>query len=62
MPSSIKIKPKGTSTRYVALDATKKSKILAEGRSVEAVKRRADRTGKAYSMMYIPPKGNTYIY
>lgn len=62
MSAAIQIKPTKPRSRYVALDLKHRSRILAEGTTVAAVVKRAEKTGKEYSMMYLPPKGKTFIY
>ena len=62
MADAVKIVTKKVSSRFVALESGSKSNVLAEGRTVMAVKRNADKTGLSYSMMYLPPKDTTFIY
>lgn len=47
---------------YAAIDIKDKSTIIAEGKKVDEVIRKADKTGKEYLIMYIPKRGQTYIY
>ena len=62
MTAAVQIKPKNPRSRYVALAAHDKRHIVAEGRTIKSVMRKANESGKAFSMMYLPPKGNTFIY
>jgi hypothetical protein len=50
-PIVINCKPR---SRYVAVSADKKHTILAEGTSLDAVIKRARKTGKLFAMMFIP--------
>jgi phage/plasmid primase-like uncharacterized protein len=54
---AICIKTKNKNSRFVALSVQKLGKVIAEGRSVKSVIKKAEKSGKQFSMMYIPPKG-----
>lgn len=59
--SAVAIKPRKASSRYVAIDLQSRSKIIAEGTTARATVNKAEKTGKAYSMMFLPKKNATYI-
>ena len=61
MSNAIKIRPKHPRTKFVALDLYDPSKIIAEGTTPEVVVKRARKTGKEFSIMFIPKPGN-YVF
>lgn len=62
MLRSINIAVRSGTSRYVALDLTDKAKVIAEGRTALAVARKARKTGRSFSMMFLPERGKTYVY
>lgn len=57
----IAIKPKNRNTRFVALAAGDRGRILVEGVKASSVVRRAQATGRAFSMVYVPRKNETHV-
>ena len=57
----IAIQPKNRNTRFVALAAGDSGQILVEGVKASAVARKAQETGHAFSMVYVPRKNETHI-
>ena len=55
------IRPKSKRTRFVALDPKDPETIIAEGTTVKSVMRKARKTGKDFSMMFIPRGDRDYI-
>lgn len=55
------IKPKSTRSRWAAIWIEDGVTILAEGVKPETVIRKAKKTGKEYSMMFLPDPNTTYI-
>ena len=62
MKKAIKLASKKTSSRYIALDLSNQNKILAEGTKPDTVAKQAGKTGRPFSIMYVPKPGKTYIY
>jgi hypothetical protein len=62
MTRQIKIKTRSTHSQYVALDAQRKSTVLAEGRKLQSVVAKAEKTGRSFSLAYIPAPGKTFIF
>lgn len=50
------------SSRYVALDLKVPGKVIAEGRVAAAVAESARKTGRLFSMMFIPEGDKTYVF
>lgn len=57
----IAIQPKNRNTRFVALAAGEKGQILVEGVKASSVVRKAQSTGRSFSMVYVPRKNETHI-
>jgi hypothetical protein len=57
---TITITPKSPDTRWVTLDDD--NKILTEGKTAGEAIERAKETGKNFTLMFVPLKGNTYIF
>ncbi|MFZ4396201.1 MAG: hypothetical protein ACOYOU_11315 [Kiritimatiellia bacterium] len=62
MKHAIKIAACNPRSRFVALDSKNKAQIIAEGGTADSVARKAARTGKAFSMMFVPVSGKTYVF
>jgi hypothetical protein len=62
MANSIKINVKNTHSRFVALALNSSGKVLAEGLTPKSVTEKAKKTGKDFSLMYVPQSGQTHIY
>ena len=62
MSHYIKIAPRSQRSRFVALDAKNKTQIIAEGLSADVVARKAIKSGRPFSMMFVPVPGKTYIF
>ena len=58
---TIEIKPKSTRSRWVALAMDAKHTILSEGVKPEGVISKAERTGKKFTIQFIPDPNSTYI-
>ena len=59
---AVRIRVASPHSRFVALDIKRKNRVIAEGRTAESVCRKAQKSGKAFSVMYLPVPGKTYIY
>jgi len=59
--ATIQIKPKSTKSRWVALSIENGVTILSEGVEPEVVIRKAEKTGKAFAMQFVPDPNSTYI-
>ena len=55
------IKPKDPKSKWVALAIFENDKIIAEGIEPDDVIEKAKKTGKEFSLMFVPKKGTTYI-
>jgi hypothetical protein len=62
MQKTVNISVRHKSSRYVALDLRKQSEVIAEGRTALAVAAKARKTGRSFSMMFIPERGKTYVF
>lgn len=62
MQKTVNISVRNKSSRYVALDLGKQDKVIAEGKTAEAVADKARRTGRPFSMMFVPERGKTYVF
>lgn len=62
MTHAVCIKAHKKTSRFVALDSYKRGDVVAEGKTVEDVLRKAKKSGKHFSMMYIPSKDKKYIF
>jgi hypothetical protein len=62
MKDAIKIKMRNVRSRFVALDLRDRTKVVAEGRTAEAVAKKAEKTGKPFSMLFVPAKGKRHIF
>jgi hypothetical protein len=61
MNNTITINPQNPDSDYAAIDIIDKS-IIAEGTTIKEVIAKADKAGDAYVLMFLPKKGQTYIY
>ena len=55
------IKTKKPDSRWVALDISSIDKIIAEGKEPGDVIIEAKKTGKEFTLMFVPKLGDTYI-
>ena len=62
MSHAVCIKTHRKNSKFVALNPYKSGEVVAEGRSAMDVMKKAEKSGKHFSMMYIPPKGKKYIF
>ncbi len=61
MSAPIQISPTKASTKFAAVDANDNSIIIAEGKAVDKVIQKANKSGKDYCMIFIPEPDTTYI-
>lgn len=61
MSHAIVIKPTSPRSRWVALSLDKRAKIISEGVKPEVVIRKAEKTGKKFTIQFIPDPNSTYI-
>lgn len=61
MSQAIHIKTKNANSRFVAIDTRGCGTVVAEGRTAKTVMEKAGKSGKRFSMMYIPPKRKKHI-
>jgi predicted RNase H-like HicB family nuclease len=57
---TITITPKNPDSRWVTLDED--NNIISEGKTPGEAIEMAKETGKAFTVMFIPLEGNTYIF
>jgi len=62
MTKTVSVSVHNKSSRYVALDLKEQGKVIAEGRTAVAVADAARKTGRLFSMMFIPEGGKAYVY
>ena len=62
MRKTVNISLHSAKSRYVALDLKQQDKVIAEGRTAESVADKARKTGRLFSMMFIPERGKTYVF
>ena len=62
MQKTVNISVRSAGSRYVALDLKKQNKVIAEGKTATAVAEEARKTGRPFSMMFIPQRGKTYVF
>ena len=62
MQKTVNISVRHKSSRYVALDLRKQGNVIAEGRKAETVADKARKTGRSFSMMFIPERDKTFIF
>ncbi len=56
------IKVSNPENRWVALDIIDSNVVISEGKSPEEVAQLAKKTGKEFILMFVPKKGETYIF
>lgn len=61
MKDTIEIRPKSPRSRWVAISLDEKSDILSEGIKLAVVAKKAEKTGKLFSLQYMPKANRTYI-
>ena len=57
---TITITPKNPETRWVTLDDD--NNIISEGKTPDEAIKAAKKTGKSFTVMFVPVEGNTYIF
>ena len=57
---TITITPKNPETRWVTLDDD--NNIISEGKTPDEAIEAAKKTGKSFTVMFVPVEGNTYIF
>ena len=57
---TITITPKNPESRWVTLDDN--NNIISEGITPDEAIEMAKKTGKEYTLMFVPEQGNTYIF
>ena len=57
---TVTITPKNPDTRWVALD--EHNNIISEGKTPDEAIEKAKKTDKSYTLMFVPLKGNAYIF
>jgi len=62
MPYTTKVQSRFRGSRFIAVDRADKGRIVAEGRSAQKVAMKAERTGKPFTMAFVPPAGKKYSY
>ena len=62
MRKTVNISVRSAASRYVALDLKKQDEVIAEGRTAIGVAGKARKTGRLFSMMFIPVRGKTYVF
>ena len=62
MQKTVNISVRSAKSRYVALDLKRQNKVIAEGKTAETVADKARKTGRLFSMMFIPERGRTYVF
>lgn len=62
MQKTVNIRVRSAGSRYVALDLKKRDKVIAEGKTATAVAQKARKSGRPFSMMFIPLRGKTYVF
>lgn len=62
MKKTVNIAIRNKSSRYVALDLCRQDKVIAEGKTATAVADRARRTGRPFSIMFVPERDKTYVF
>lgn len=62
MAHAVKVRVKSSRSRYVALDAGDKRKVLVEGKTLREVADRAGQLHQAYTILYVPEAGRTYVF
>jgi len=55
------IKTKSPDSMWVALDNSNSNVIITEGKTPDAVTNAAIKTGKEFTLMFVPKSGVTYI-
>ena len=48
--------------RFIAVDRTAGRKVIASGTSAQVTIRKAEQTGRNYTIAYVPPPGKKYIF
>ncbi len=62
MTKTVTVSVHKKSSRYVALDLKEPGKVIAEGRVATAVAESARKTGRLFSMMFVPEGNKTYVF
>ena len=62
MSHAIHVKAKSPYSRFVAIDVQKSGFAIAEGRTAKSVIEKAEKSGKSFSLMYVPPKGKKLVF
>jgi len=62
MPKTIHVRTHYRNSRFIAIDRADHGRVIAEGRTVMAVHKMAEKTGKAFTMAFVPPKGKKYVF
>ena len=62
MQKTVNISVRSAGSRYVALDLKQQNKVIAEGRTAQTVADKARKTGRSFSMMFIPERDKTYVF
>lgn len=60
MPA-IQIRPRSKRSRFVAIDLIDRRTVIAEGVTAKSVAKKAEKTGKQFSMMFVPRRDATYV-
>ena len=62
MKNPLNINPQKITSRWVAVNINKKNEIISEGTKPRVVIKKADKTGKSYSLIYVPKPGHSHIF
>ena len=60
--TTIRTHAKSARSRYIAVDKANREKVIAEGTTAKSVYEKAERSGRAFAMAYVPQSGKKYIY
>jgi hypothetical protein len=62
MPYTTKQQTHFRGSRFIAVDRSNKGRVIAEGKSAITVAKKAGRTGKPFTMAFVPPAGKKCIF
>jgi hypothetical protein len=57
MPTTLKSKMNLRASRFIAVDRSQHDKIIAQGNTAQAAAAKAERTGKPFTLSFVPPAG-----
>lgn len=62
MPKTIRMSTRSRAFRFIAIDRAHKGKVIAEGRTANSVYKKAEKTGIAFTMAFVPSEGKKYVF